>query len=156
MKKRLGFLLAAALMLTACASSKPAQTTGPVSTTAAVAVEVDASCPFLTILNEFTETDGLHIKVSNESNLEIDHVRVYTLWYDQEGNPVDIGGSDVPNATKDALAEIDAASAAIFIIPTEEGTAQVKQVVAAVYFTDGTVWENENIDAWLAANLMSY
>ena len=143
MKNRLGFLLAAALMLTACA-------------TAAVAVEVDASCPFLTILNEFTETDGLHIKVSNESNLEIDHVRVYTLWYDQEGNPVDIGGSDVPNATKDALAEIDAASAAIFIIPTEEGTAQVKQVVAAVYFTDGTVWENENIDAWLAANLMSY
>ena len=155
MRKRIAvFLLAAlALTMTACAGSNDAPATEPVATsTQAAKVEVDASCPFLTIQNEFTQDDGLHVKVTNECAEEIYDVRVYTLWYDESGQPVDIGGSVAPNVTKDALTEIDAASSAIFILPTEEGAAQVKQAVAAVCFTDGTIWENENIDAWLAAN----
>ena len=154
MKKIIAALLLAALAaaMTACAGSGSAPTTTPTTETVAAKVEVDASCPFLTIENMFTQDEGLHIKVTNESNLVIDNVRIYTLWYDELGQPVDIGGSVAPHVTKDALTEIDAASAAIFIIPTEAGTAQVKQAVAAVYFTDGTFWENENIDAWLAAN----
>lgn len=147
MKKWTVLLALLALMLTACAGSDTASaTTAP----KAPKTEVDISCPFLTIENLFTQDEGLHVKVTNECAVAIHDVRVYTLWYDEAGQPVDIGGTVAPNVTKDALTEIDAASSAIFIIPTEKGSAQVKQAVAAVYFTDGTVWENENMDAWLA------
>lgn len=106
----------------------------------------------LAVETQFTADDGLHVEATNKSGKEIDSAMVYTLWYDASGLPVDLGGEVAANATKDALTEIPADKTASFIIPTEEGTAQARQIVAAVYFTDGTSWENENVNDWLAAN----
>ena len=107
----------------------------------------------LTVETEFTTNDGLQIKATNKSQKEIDSAIVYTLWYDANGLPVDVGGTIADNATKEVLTEIGVGEIAEFTIPTEVGTAQAKQAVAAVYFTDGTTWENENISQWVNANL---
>lgn len=111
------------------------------------------TCPVLALDWEFTTQEGLVTKVKNQSEQEIDNVIIYTLWYDTEGLPVDVGGSFAQNATRAALAELAVGDEARFTIPTEEGAAKAKQVVEKVIFADGTIWENENAYHWIAANL---
>ena len=153
MKKFVILLVFAALLLSACAGSAPATEPTTMATIDAAQIEKleeNAKCPFLKVEATFTEEDGLHILASNEVDVDIDHARLYILWYDEAGKPVDVGGSVAPNVTKDALTQIKALEKSLFILPTEAGSAQVKMIVTAAYFTDGTVWENAYAEEWLA------
>lgn len=113
------------------------------------------ACPAVTIKTEFTKDEGLVVQVSNISQKEIENVLVYTLWYDEAGLPVDVGGAFARNATRNSLAELELGEDATFTIPTEAGAAQARQVVEKVIFTDGEIWENAYVCHWLAANLES-
>ena len=155
MKNMIVLLILAALMLSACAGTATAPTTeaetvAPMDVAEIAKLEENARCPFLKVEATFTEDDGLHILVSNEAGVDIDHARLYVLWYDEAGNPIDVGGTVAPHMTKDALTQIKAMEKTIFILPTEAGSAQVKMIVTAAYFTDGTVWENAYAEEWLA------
>ena len=112
----------------------------------------DEPCP-VTLETEGIRDGGLHFKITNESQKEIDSVAVYTLWYDGEGSPLDLGGEQAPNATRESLPEVGAAKTANYMVPVEEGAAQAKQVIGAIYYTDGSFWENTQLGNWFANNL---
>ena len=109
-------------------------------------------CP-VSIETEGVRDGGLYFNILNENQKEIDSIALYTLWYDAAGCPVDIGGEIAPNATRESLPEVGSAKTANYMLPAEEGAAQAKQVIAAIYFANGTSWENQDIGIWLSTNL---
>lgn len=156
MRRWIVFLVLVALTLSACSGSAPAtepETVATIDPAQIAKLEENVQCPFLKVETTFTENDGLHVLVANEVSVDIDTAKMYVLWYDEDGKPVDVGGSVAPNVTKEALTQVKALEKSLFVLPTEEGSAHAKLILTAAYFTDGTVWENAYAEQWLAYTL---
>ena len=114
----------------------------------------DEPCP-VALETEGIRDGGLHFTITNENQKDIHSIMVYTMWYDAEGCPVDLGGEIASNVTRESLPEVGTAQKGIYMLPVEEGAVQARQTIAAIYYADGTSWENTQIGSWLANGLCS-
>ena len=100
-----------------------------------------------------TPTEGkLELTVKNTSGKEIDEVVAYLLWFDAEGNPIEMNGVFVPNAEKISAKTLTVDEEATYTATAPEGAASAKGIVQSVTFTGGESWANDYIYEWALVN----
>lgn len=100
-----------------------------------------------------TPAEGkVELTVKNTSGKEIDEVVAYLLWFDTEGNPIEMNGVFVPNSEKISAKTLAVDEEATYTATAPEGAASAKGIVQSVTFTDGEAWENEYIYEWALTN----
>ncbi len=117
----------------------------------AAAAEAE-NCPAVTYTVEEMKDTSVDVELTNTGDQAITEAVVYSLWFDAQGDPVDIGGNFAKNAKRSSLKDLAAGENASYTVPAPEGTAKAKMVIETVTFADGTIWENAAVYKWLAAN----
>lgn len=104
---------------------------------------------------DFVESGNadLKLQLKNIGEKDIREMVVYTLWYDDQGNPVEAGGSFARNAKRSSLEDLKVEEEAIYTIPAVEGATTARLLVQMITFTDDSVWANENTYFWIGARL---
>jgi hypothetical protein len=100
-----------------------------------------------------TPVEGkLELGVKNISGKEIDEVIAYLLWFDAEGNPIEMNGVFVPNSEKISAKTLAVDEEATYTATAPEGAASAKGIVQSVTFTGGESWANDYIYEWALVN----
>lgn len=100
-----------------------------------------------------TPAEGkLELTVKNTSGKEVDEVIAFLLWFDAEGNPIEMNGVFVPNSEKISAKTLAVDEEATYTATAPEGAASAKGIVQSVTFTGGESWQNDYIYEWAIVN----
>ena len=110
------------------------------------------STPYANIaLLSWNETE-ITVSLDGLNEHEIDSVYLFALWFDENGEPINVGACDYCLNGELMLAKIDNPDASTFIFDAPDGAASAKVIVHSVDFTDDTFWMNPYCYQWIVYN----
>lgn len=110
------------------------------------------TCEYVKIDGLTITNDVLEITLTNLKAQDIPQVHVYLLLYDENGYPLDAGGSTCPNSKLVNLPDLCSEETATYTYSVPQGTVSAKGIVSAVIGDETTLWSNVYQFDWLYTN----